>query len=43
MSYQVIARKWRPQTFQQLIGQEHVTQTFAKCPKKMSDFHMLCF
>ncbi|MDD3448805.1 MAG: DNA polymerase III subunit gamma/tau [Gammaproteobacteria bacterium] len=24
MSYQVLARKWRPQTFQSLVGQEHV-------------------
>ncbi|MEE4245930.1 MAG: hypothetical protein V2I33_10985, partial [Kangiellaceae bacterium] len=24
MSYTVLARKWRPQTFQSLIGQEHV-------------------
>ena len=27
MSYQVIARKWRPQTFEEVTGQEHVTQT----------------
>lgn len=26
MSYQVLARKWRPKTFQQLAGQEHVLQ-----------------
>ncbi len=26
MSYQVLARKWRPKTFQQLVGQEHVVQ-----------------
>ena len=26
MSYQVLARKWRPQTFHQLVGQEHVRQ-----------------
>src|SRR5512143_1995845 len=24
MSYQVLARKWRPRTFQQMAGQEHV-------------------
>jgi DNA polymerase-3 subunit gamma/tau len=24
MSYQVLARKWRPQTFEELVGQEHV-------------------
>lgn len=27
MSYLVLARKWRPQTFGDLIGQEHVSQT----------------
>ncbi len=26
MSYQVLARKWRPQTFHQLVGQSHVKQ-----------------
>jgi DNA polymerase-3 subunit gamma/tau len=26
MSYQVLARKWRPKTFRELVGQEHVTQ-----------------
>ena len=29
MSYQVIARKYRPQRFSDVIGQEHVTQTLA--------------
>jgi len=27
MSYQVTARKWRPQTFAELVGQEHVART----------------
>ena len=27
MSYQVIARKWRPQSFQEVVGQAHITQT----------------
>jgi len=27
LSYLVLARKWRPQNFQDLIGQEHVSQT----------------
>jgi DNA polymerase-3 subunit gamma/tau len=27
MSYLVLARKWRPQVFEELIGQEHVTRT----------------
>jgi len=26
MSYQVIARKWRPQRFEEVIGQEHITR-----------------
>ncbi len=29
MSYLVLARKYRPQTFSQVIGQNHVTQTLA--------------
>ncbi len=27
MSYQVIARKWRPQTFEDVVGQDHVVRT----------------
>ncbi|HEX8335701.1 MAG TPA: DNA polymerase III subunit gamma/tau [Pyrinomonadaceae bacterium] len=27
MPYQVIARKWRPQTFEEVTGQEHITRT----------------
>jgi len=27
MSYLVLARKWRPQVFEDLVGQEHVTRT----------------
>jgi len=27
MGYQVIARKWRPRNFSELVGQKHVTQT----------------
>ncbi|RMH41117.1 MAG: DNA polymerase III subunit gamma/tau [Deltaproteobacteria bacterium] len=29
MSYLVLARKYRPQTFSQVVGQEHVTRTLA--------------
>ncbi len=29
MSYVVLARKWRPQSFEDLIGQEHVSRTLA--------------
>jgi DNA polymerase-3 subunit gamma/tau len=27
MGYQVIARKWRPQSFREVVGQQHVTHT----------------
>ncbi len=27
MTYEVFARKWRPQIFEEVIGQEHITQT----------------
>ena len=30
MSYLVLARKWRPQTFEDVIGQEHITKTLAR-------------
>lgn len=30
MSYQVIARKYRPQTFSDLTGQEHITRTLSR-------------
>ena len=26
MSYQVLARKWRPRVFREMVGQEHVLQ-----------------
>src|SRR6202162_3862662 len=29
MSYKVIARKYRPQTFSEIVGQQHVTKTLA--------------
>ncbi|HWX38294.1 MAG TPA: DNA polymerase III subunit gamma/tau [Candidatus Sulfotelmatobacter sp.] len=29
MSYQVIARKWRPQTFADVVGQQHITRTLS--------------
>ena len=27
MAYEVIARKWRPQTFDEVVGQEAITRT----------------
>ena len=29
MSYQVLARKWRPKTFTELVGQEHVVKALS--------------
>ena len=29
MSYTVLARKYRPQSFDELVGQEHVAKTIA--------------
>jgi DNA polymerase III subunit gamma/tau len=31
--YRVLARKWRPQTFEQMVGQKHVTKTLANALK----------
>ncbi|MFH1349364.1 MAG: DNA polymerase III subunit gamma/tau [Pseudomonadota bacterium] len=33
MSYEVLARKWRPQVFQDVIGQEHISQTLMNAIK----------
>lgn len=30
MSYEVLARKWRPQQFEDVVGQEHVIQTLTR-------------
>jgi len=30
VSYEVLARKWRPQTFDEVVGQEHITRTLKK-------------
>ena len=43
MSYQVIARKWRPQTFKDLVGQEHVTGTLANAIKNDRVAHAYIF
>src|SRR5574341_410451 len=29
MTYQILARKWRPQGFDEVVGQEHVTRTLS--------------
>lgn len=43
MSYQVIARKFRPQIFQDLVGQSHVTQTLQNSLKNNRLPHALLF
>jgi DNA polymerase-3 subunit gamma/tau len=43
MSYQVIARKWRPQTFVDLVGQGHVTETLANAIRNNRVAHAYIF
>jgi DNA polymerase-3 subunit gamma/tau len=43
MSYQVIARKWRPQDFDQLVGQAHISQTLKNALKNGRLPHALLF
>ena len=44
MSYQVIARKYRPQRFADVVGQEHVTQTLANAiaQKRIAHAYLFC-
>jgi DNA polymerase-3 subunit gamma/tau len=43
MSYQVIARKYRPQRFQDVVGQGHVTQTLAHAIERKRIAHAYLF
>src|SRR5277367_5089996 len=43
MNYQVIARKYRPQTFRDLVGQTHVTATLANAIKNNRVAHAYIF
>jgi DNA polymerase-3 subunit gamma/tau len=43
MSYQVIARKWRPRNFGDLVGQSHVTQTLENAIRKGRVAHAYIF
>ena len=43
MSYQVIARKWRPQTFEEVTGQETVTQTLRNALELIVFTTPICF
>ena len=43
MSYQVLARKWRPRSFQELTGQEHVSKTLENAIKGSRIAHAYLF
>lgn len=43
MSYQVIARKWRPQSFGEVVGQTHITQTLHNALKNGRIPHAILF
>ncbi len=43
MSYLVLARKYRPQTFEQVIGQEHVTRTLQNAIERGRIHHAFLF
>jgi DNA polymerase-3 subunit gamma/tau len=44
MAYQVIARKYRPQRFEDVVGQEHVTETLAHAieQKRIAHAYIFC-
>jgi DNA polymerase-3 subunit gamma/tau len=44
MAYQVIARKYRPQRFADVVGQDHVTQTLANAigQKRIAHAYLFC-
>jgi DNA polymerase III subunit gamma/tau len=43
MSTLALARKWRPQTFSQLLGQEHITQTLVNALNQKRIHHAYLF
>ncbi|HXM34057.1 MAG TPA: DNA polymerase III subunit gamma/tau, partial [Pyrinomonadaceae bacterium] len=43
MTYQVIARKWRPQTFEEVTGQEPITRTLLNAIKHQRLHHAYVF
>ena len=43
MSYQVLARKWRPKTFEEVVGQETVTKTLQNAIKSERVAHAFLF
>lgn len=43
MSYQVLSRKWRPQVFEELIGQDHVARTLQNALQRDRVAHAYMF
>jgi DNA polymerase-3 subunit gamma/tau len=43
MSYEVLARKWRPQTFDEVIGQDHITRTLKRAVESSRLSHAYLF
>lgn len=43
MPHEVLARKWRPQTFDEVVGQEHVTETLTNAIKSGRLAHAYLF
>jgi DNA polymerase-3 subunit gamma/tau len=43
MSYQVLARKWRPRTFQEMVGQEHVLRMLTNALEQNRLHHAYLF
>jgi len=43
MSYQVLARKWRPQNFDEVVGQPHVTKTLQNAVRSERVAHAYLF
>jgi DNA polymerase-3 subunit gamma/tau len=43
MSYLVLARKWRPQTFADIAGQEHITRTLSRAIRSQRIAHAYLF
>jgi DNA polymerase-3 subunit gamma/tau len=43
MAYQVTARKWRPQKFEDVVGQEHITETLKNAIKTNRIAHAYIF
>jgi DNA polymerase-3 subunit gamma/tau len=43
MSYQVLARKWRPRSFEQVVGQEHVVRALTNALEQQRLHHAYLF